>query len=230
MLPGHSMLPQVWTRRKRISRRVMQTICRLLAHIMPGSPGIAVHYHADEIRLVLLPGQIRSMLAGPFYLYFGATAGQIGVIGGVVNSGDAELAAAALAPVTVAEGDQFVLTITYNGSGSDTAVITHIAAASVPTDWLTYTATADPAAGVCALKIVLGVCTAAGFTQRWTGGDIILPKGKTYTRNAIYNLTYSTVTYKLTFTYRSETFVNGFLYAVGNESTTDVFTASAECA
>jgi hypothetical protein len=223
MLPGHSGLPQVWPRRKRMTARIAQVVCRLLAGIRPGSPGLGVRYSADGIIIYLIPEQIAALIVGPFRLYPGVTTGDIGVTAGAVNTGDAEIAAAALAPVTVAAGDQFLLTITYNGTGgpADSAVISHVAAASVPTDFLSYTATADPAAGVFALIIVLGAVTATGFTQRWTGGDIILPKGQTYTRRAIYAMSYAATVFS--YTYRDETFVNGQLYLVGAESTQNVF-------
>ena len=95
-----------------------------------------------------------------------------------------------------------------------------LAAASIPTDFLSFTASADPDAGQSIWKFILGTIDGTSAYQRHLG-DIYWWKGETYTRRAIYAMSYSVGVFS--YTYRDETFVNGILYLVGAEQTQNVF-------
>ena len=140
------------------------------------------------------------------------------------------MVAADLTPVAVSDGDWFILTITYDDDGADTAVLSKVGAA--PTTTITVNnAVANPSLGLATFIIPSAQVDDAAenpIVQRHFG-DVWLPKGETWKDRRIYNISYNAGTYVLSYKYRDLTVVAGIEYVVGAEQTANILTGNDEC-
>ena len=210
--------------------RDFREMTRLIMNIHPADPGIRIVYGLQTIG-VGLDAAAAGIGNYPFRCYLDPENPEdAGVQGGRVWKGTAAVVAADLAPAAVSDGDWFILTITYDDDGADTAVLSKVGAA--PTTTITVNnAVANPSLGLATFIIPIAQVDDAAenpIVQRHFG-DVWLPKGETWKDRRIYNISYNAGTYVLSYKYRDLTVVAGIEYVLGAEQTVNILTGSDEC-
>jgi len=202
-------------------------ISKWIRGIRPGDRSVWIRYDLDKILIGTDPQAALDHMRWPFKLCWDNDdelgVAKVGVQGGKVWQNSGAITVDDYDHVAVSDGDMFVLTVIYNHDGSaDSASISKTATPPQP---ISYLASADPNDGQSTHRFVLGEIDAdEGIIQR-VFGDIYLPKGKTWTEEIIYDVTYSPGDRTFRKKQRTIIWVNGWQYNVSAESNVVITTA-----